>query len=72
MHILYLKQPNGTLSFLNNDEIFVANLSKECIMSEYRALKLHAQNTAKRNKDIQIKNLMDIIPDLATQITSFL
>lgn len=42
-HILFIKnKETGIISFLTKDNILVANLTEECIMSYYDANKKHS------------------------------
>lgn len=67
MHILFRKQ-NDVISFLQKDNIFVANLTKECIMSYYEANSLHTKLSKVKYRDLQIQDLTTVILQLDSQI----
>lgn len=67
MNIVFRKQ-NGQISFLQKDNIFVANLTKECIMSYYEANALHTKLSKVTYRDLQIQDLTTVILQLDSQI----
>ena len=67
MNIVFRKQ-NGKISFLQKDNIFVANLTKECIMSYYEANTLNTKLSKVTYRDLQIQDLTTVILQLDSQI----
>lgn len=72
-YILFIKnEETGEIHFLTKDNIFVANLSEECIMSYYDANKKHSSLSKVSFQSMTIKSLIDLLPNLADQIKSLL
>ena len=72
-YILFIKnKETGIIHFLTKDNIFVANLSEECIMSYYDANKKHSSLSIAPFQSMTIKSLIDLLPDLASHIKSIL
>jgi hypothetical protein len=65
--IVFRKQ-NGQIYFLQKDNIFVANLTKECIMSYYEANALHTKLSKVKYRDLEIQDLTTVILQLDSQI----
>lgn len=72
-HILFIKnKETGIISFLTKDNILVANLSEECIMSYYDANKKHSSLSKAIYPEMQIVGLLTLLPELAINIKSLL
>lgn len=67
MNIVFRKQ-NGQIYFLQKDNIFVANLTKECIMSYHEANTLHTKLSKVTYRDLQIQDLTTVVLQLDSQI----
>jgi len=67
MYILYINK-NGQIDFLQKDNIFVAKLTRSCIMSYYEANTLHTKLSKVTYRDLQIQDLTTVILQLDSQI----
>lgn len=73
MFILALNDiTKNTLSYLTNNNILVAKLSKECIFTYYTANSLYTKLSKTTHPGIKMINIIDFLPQLEHHIEALI